>query len=199
MPHAPPDSYAGALLQLLEAGPLVPTAEQLADTAIEVLAHVSTDRPMASWATDVLAVLMAVPLRHRSALFWLLDGGTGQCGPGWYGYTREVRGKEVEWHWKLRRLRNDPAWGPRLFKLLDADLSPRPWAVRARVFMVEPQVAPAAAVAHKHRTVPLMAQERPGDDCGRCNGTGIGPGQAGPVDGWCTSCRGTGVVGGSRR
>ena len=116
------DSYLSALLALGMGGALCPEPEQLVYQGIIGLAHVpTTDRTLDEWAPEVLALLRAVPLRHRKAVFRLLDGGK-RAGPSYYGYTFPVNGQEVGWHWKLRRVRNDPQWGARLFQLLESDL-----------------------------------------------------------------------------
>ena len=111
-----PSSYASALHMIATVGAMCPTTEQLVDMAIIGLAHINTERE--DWESDVINLFGAVPAKHRTALFRLLDGGR-DCGPQVYGYTREVRGKDVEWHYKLRRVRNDVFMGKRLFAVLD--------------------------------------------------------------------------------
>lgn len=115
-----PDTLVECMEQMLLGGHLVPTADQLAGLGQQWLALVPTaGRELDGWAQDVLALFVAAPARHRKRLFWILDGDGPGTGPVCLGYTVTVRGQPMEWHWKLRRVRNDQLWGKRLFDVLE--------------------------------------------------------------------------------
>lgn len=120
-----PQSLVGCLTLMLRTGHLVPSADQLIQLGAQWLALVPTEgRSLDEWASEVLTMFAATPARHRQRLFWLLDGGAEQGGPVVFGYTRQVQGRAVEWHWKLRKVRNHPSWGPRLFEVLQLQEEP---------------------------------------------------------------------------
>ena len=86
------------------------------ETVVRGLAFLTIGgRPDADWMGDVVALFQAVPLAHRYRVFWLLDEH-----PARWGWKRECpySGAEREWHYKLRRVRNAPTVGTRLFDVL---------------------------------------------------------------------------------
>tara|TARA_Y100000310_G_scaffold322757_1_gene382191 strand:+ start:77 stop:448 length:372 start_codon:yes stop_codon:yes gene_type:complete len=109
-------SYADALVVLAQDGLLWSTALEHVEVVVQGLAHLQTEgRADAAWMADVVALLGAVQPALRNPLFWMLDEH-----PRRWGWTRlcQRTGQELEWHWKLRRTRNDPTWGHQLFNVL---------------------------------------------------------------------------------
>lgn len=89
-------------------------AHQLVWCAIKALALIPLEgRRESEWMQDVHGVFLAVPVSQRSHLFWLLDNGATT-----YGADCDVNGERVEWHWRLRRTRNDTMMGAALFSVL---------------------------------------------------------------------------------
>jgi len=85
---------------------------------VEWLAHIDASGNLDTWAPKVLSMFAGWSLSaaYVYRLFRELDGGVDRYGHlCWISET-----EQREWHWKLRRVRNDPTWGLRLFEVLRA-------------------------------------------------------------------------------
>lgn len=95
----------------LRAWPVALSSGRLGAEALRpVLAYIDPD--VKRWQEAVISAfaLLRVPLRR--ATFWELDSNPRQ-----YGYKYDG----LEWHWKLRRVRNCDTYGPKLFTMLDGN------------------------------------------------------------------------------
>jgi hypothetical protein len=79
------------------------------DILVDALILLDTDQDEGEWLREVVELIECVPARLRSLTFRLLDEGPG----AFRNYT-----SGPAWHWKLRRTRNHPVWGARLFEVI---------------------------------------------------------------------------------
>ena len=80
-----------------------------ANLMVDCLILLDTTTPHAEWAQEVLELFEALPRNYRHPVFRMMDEESGR-------FRNYTTGEA--WHWKLRRTRNHPEYGKRLFAVL---------------------------------------------------------------------------------
>jgi hypothetical protein len=85
-------------------------SEQSLRVIVIRISQIDTNQPEKIWMNQVLSIFQEMDPSQARDVFWYLDENPSE-------YIATVQDRAVEWHWKLRRTRNNREFGSRLFDI----------------------------------------------------------------------------------